>query len=241
MIRKIALRWVISGLLAMFVCAGSLPRPAWAALFTSDTGLASPTTTITFNEVAVAQNAAVTNQFAALGATFTGLFMDPCVANSGNYFPNMSGRALGNFSGCSSPAGEHPFSIVFEDDVSEAAFVMIGNGGFPSLTALLNGSVVETGLGAGVTYSTSYNWYGFTGIVFDEIQVNPAVFQNYSTIRIDNLQFVTAPAGGGSNLPEPATAVLLLFGFGALALMQRRRARAFTHPAPGSGGKCRIR
>lgn len=221
MIRKIPLRWMISGLLVMFVCAGWLPRPAWATLFTSDTGLASPTSTITFNEVAVAQNAAVTNQFAAHGATFTGLFMDPCVANSGNYFPNMSGRALGNFSGCSSPLGEHPFSIVFEDDVSEAAFVMIGNGGFPSLTALLDGSVVETGLGAGVTYSTLYNWYGFTGIVFDEIQVNPAVFQGYSTIRIDNLQFVTAPVGNSTNVPEPATVLLLFLGLGTLALMRR--------------------
>ena len=239
---RIPVRRALLGLLTVMALTGPLPSPAWATLFNNGTGLASPTTTITFNEVAVAQNAAVTSQFAALGATFSGLYMDPCVANSGNFFPNMSGRALGNFAGCSSPAGEHPFSIVFEDDVSEAAFVMIGNGGFPELTALLDGSVVETGFGAGVHYVYWDNWYGFTGIVFDEIRVNPAVFQGYSTIRIDNLQFVTAPAGGGgSNLPEPATAVLLLFGFGALALMRRRRGCAPTHPAPGSGGRCRIR
>lgn len=238
---RIPARRALLGLLTVMAFTGSLPGPAWATLFNNSTGLSSPTTTITFNEVAVAQNAAVTSQFAALGATFTGLYMDPCVANSGNFFPNMSGRTLGNFSGCSPPTGEHPFSIVFEDDVSEAAFVMIGNGGFPTLTALLNGSIVETGFGASVSISGTTNWYGFTGIVFDEIQVNPAVVQNYSTVRIDNLQFITAPAGGGTNLPEPATAVLLLVGFGALALMQRRRGYALTHPARGSGGRCRIR
>lgn len=198
------------------------PNIASATLLNNGTGLASPDATITFSEVAVAQNAAVTNQFAALGASFTGLFMDPCVANSGNFFPNMSGRTLGNFAVCQPPPGEAPFSILFSEDVSEAAFVLIGNAGFPELTALLDGNVVESGLGPSVSISGQTNWYGFTGIVFDEIQVDPAVFQNFSTVRIDNLQFVAAPADtGGGEAPEPATIALLAVGLAGLRWLRR--------------------
>ncbi|WP_226926139.1 MULTISPECIES: VPLPA-CTERM sorting domain-containing protein [unclassified Meridianimarinicoccus] len=201
-------------ILAGTVLAASSVTGASAAPVNTATGLAAPVTTITFSEVpGIAQGAVVTDQFAALGATFGSLS-----ATAGLYFgaSGNPGAELRNFF----PDTYNPFSITFSGTVTEAAFNMVTNGYTDKFTALLNGGVVES-----FTAPTGgWKYYGFTGILFDEIQVEIG-FGSTATnkhMRLDNLQI-----GAVSAVPLPAGGLLLLSGLGGiLAVKRRRKARA---------------
>ena len=133
-----------------------------ATFLDNASGIASPATTVTFSEVAVVNGTVVTNQFSSLGVTFGSLS-----ATEGLYFSASAGSpgaGLQNFF----PDSYNPFVISFDTVVSEAAFEMVTNGTTDTFTALLNGVVVET---ASTVTGAAFSFYGFTGIVFDEIRV----------------------------------------------------------------------
>jgi hypothetical protein len=173
-------------------------------------GVLSPSNTVTFSEVSVGDGSVVTNQFAPFGVTFGSLS-----ASAGLYYQSGGGNpgpGLQNYF----PDTYNPFSIQFNVPVSAAAFQMVTNGSTDIITALLNGSLVEQ-----FTTNTGGGWryYGFTGIVFDEIQVNiagagpPSCCGNH--MRLDNVQF--------EPVPLPAALPLMAAGIGSLALLARRR------------------
>jgi hypothetical protein len=181
--------------------------PVAAGEINSDaSGLASPAYTITFDEYSIVQGTPITNQYASLGASFSsGIYFDP----QPGFFPTHS---LGNFG---EAEGETtPIFIYFTTPQTDAALQFITNPGTSTFTALLGGNVVDS---FSASTSTSLLYYGFTGELFDTIQIDVGG-ENNATL-FDNLQL-----GETGTIPEPATCTLIGVGLAALAFVRRRRA-----------------
>ena len=182
-----------------------------ATFLDNSTGIASPVTTVTFSEVSLSNGTVVTNQFSALGVEFGSLS-----ATEGLYFfadAGSPGPGLRNFF----PDTYNPFVISFDTAVSEAAFEMVTNGTTDTFTALLNGVVVETAS----TTTGAFSFYGFTGIVFDEIRVGiggNTGAGNGRHMRLDNVQI-----GASVPVPEPTTTALLALGLLGAGFARKRR------------------
>lgn len=196
--------------LAAVLAAALVARPAAAAPLVNNVGIASPTVTITFSEVALAPGTLVTNQFAAFGATFDpGMFYD----TQPLFFPTA---ALANYDFNTTFT---PVTIVFGETLTEAAFAMQANDGNSIFEALLNDVVVEsffapTTLSFLPDTSQASNFYGFTGVAFDAIRITPGG----GFFQMDNLQLGAAAA------PEPGTmALVALGGLATVAGVARRR------------------
>lgn len=178
-----------------------------AVIDSSSTGLASPDQLIAFDEVGgLTGGDVVTNQFAGLGVTFS-----PNLFFITQFSPrdNFTTPALANFG--SAPID--PFSILFENDVTDASFAFSSNQGTAVFTALLNGVIQETFASSDASFPPLY--YGFTGIVFDEIRVD---VNGNSFALIDNLAYNIA------EIPLPAALPLFLAGIAGLGFARRKRA-----------------
>lgn len=169
------------------------------------TGLVPSFTTETFDGVSVPNDTLAGNLFA--GVTFDG---NTHVTNqySGS-FANFVGNALTNFFPCC--AAQTMFT--FANPVSAVGFSLATNPGVTTFTAELGGNVVET-FSAPTSTSGSVNFYGFTGITFDSIQINAGGSNN--AYAMDNLQVAA--------VPESETYAMLLAGLGLLGFMTRRKA-----------------
>jgi hypothetical protein len=163
-------------------------------------GLASPASTIDFSELHLFAKTLITAQYGGLGAVFSdALYQDP----QAGYFTSP---ALGNFKRGETAWVVPEFSILFQQAVGGAAFQFISNLGTSNFRALRNGVVVSEF--TTTTDSDTRLWYGFSGVTFDEIQIE--VGGGNHSMLLDNLQTSTAT-------PEPATVVLLSTGLLSLA------------------------
>lgn len=175
----------------------------------NNTGIASPARTISFSESTFPTGTEITNQYASLGATFSpGLFYDVQPI----FFPT---DFLANFN--VSGLFYNPASIVFSQDQTAAAFAMQTNPGTSTFEALLNGVVVEsfnaaTTLSVLPDLSNASNFYGFTGITFNEIRITAPPNGSF---QIDNLQLSNA-------VPEPATIALMGIGLVGMGFSRKR-------------------
>ena len=190
----------------------ALAAPAVQAASVSalSTGLAGADTTITFAEGNLPNDTAVTTQFAAQGVTFSA-----GIRTAQTYiFSNIDNRAIVNFFPITAA-----FSLFFTQDVTDATFAMVTNPGTSQFTALLDGVIVET-FTAATSTSQANTFYGFTGIVFDEIAIVAGGSNN--AMAMDNLSFNVAPPPPPA-VPLPASSLLLIGGMGALVAMRRKR------------------
>ena len=179
-----------------------------AATLNNTTGIVSPAQTITFDELVFANNTTITLQYSSLGATFSpNLYYDPSGKNAYNSVPNISGNYLANFY----PGYVDPFNINFSIAQTNAAFALATNPGTTTFNAYLGGTLVES-FSAATSYSQSNDFYGFTGISFDRIEILPG---GNNLAIVDNLQMAT--------VPEPSTFVLAGLGAAALVIFRRRR------------------
>jgi hypothetical protein len=188
--------------------------PAHAASLVNGTGISNPANTITFSEVPLPTDTALTNQYSSLGVSFTGLFYNPLPTRT---FPNITPPSAGNFLS-TSPTGS-PFIISFAQSQSAAAFSMVTNPGTSTFEALLNGSVVDSFSSATAFSNITNNFYGFTGVSFDAIRVTPG--GSFSQAIIDNIQFNSA----AQSVPEPFTIIGTLVG-GTAAMRMRKKLKS---------------
>jgi hypothetical protein len=187
-----------------------VPTQAYATSFVNNTGLASPVTTITFSELGLSVNTVVTTQYAGLGVSFgPNLYQD---GQTG--FPNITGNTLTNFDQTGA-AYVFNYSIFFNGPVTSAAFASVSNGSTHTFSAYLAGALVESF--SNVVSTGLPNFFGFTGITFDEIRVNTAG----DFMILDNLQIGQSAAA----VPEPGTLLLLGTGLAAVAVGARRRVK----------------
>jgi MYXO-CTERM domain-containing protein len=164
------------------VCLLLVSTSADAAPVTNPTLAPSGSTTVTFNEVAVANNTNVTTQFQPLGVVFGA---SPVWAKNVWTYPGISNDSIDNFSG-SQFCQVAPYIITFPTEVDWAGFNIVTNADDDvQLTALKGGNIVETNL-----FSTDLSAPHFIGFDipagFDELQVDVMGTSNGCMI-IDNL------------------------------------------------------
>lgn len=144
----------------------------------SPVGLAVPESIITFSERTFADATQVSTEFADLGVTFlTNLF-----------YRTGDNPDWANVEGPNLRTGDpevNPFSIHFGSALTSAALVAIAQPPTPAtITAKLGGVEVES-FETTVSIDNPDNYFGFSGIVFDEIEI---AYTDETRMRIDNIQ-----------------------------------------------------
>lgn len=204
------------------VILGSFSLLANAApIMLSPTGLSSSDVTITWSEVVLPQESAITNQYSAFGVTFSPNTMfyntQPGIFPTD---PHASNYSTGFQSGLT--------SMYFTAPASGVAFNFISNAGVSNFTALLNGNLVETFSAATDTVLGLTRFYGFTGITFNEIRF---LAPGNNAFQIDNIQIKHAA------VPEPGPLALLAAGLLSLWLSKYRRLSAVNSELSGQSTK----
>jgi hypothetical protein len=134
---------------------------AHAAFIQNGTGLISPTSVITFDEIVLPYLTQVSTQYSSLGIAFSpfGYYLAGLNNTISNFIPNGYG------------GDRFAMDMNFTNAVTEAAFQAIGPGdATATFTAYLGGNPVES-VYAALTQGVSY--YGFEGITFDRISISP--------------------------------------------------------------------
>ena len=184
-----------------------VPSLAWATpiQMATQTGPPSPEVAITFDEIILPGSTVLSDEYASLGVTFSpGLLYNPGTANMSDSILGLDGRRLANFYPVTSV-----FSIYFVTPVSEAVIGILAPD-ITTFTAFLGGVEVETFQNTRLPQAQGF--YGFTGITFDEIQIDAHSRFDAGRALIDNIEFTIAKA-----IPEPSAAVLFALGFLVLA------------------------
>lgn len=177
-----------------------------AGLIENGAELSNPDVFLDFSEVLLPASTTLTDQYSAFGILFSGFTYLPCL----NCVEIPLRPDIGNFSDNNTGSWITVLSMLFPNNITDITFQFAFNAG-ASITALLNGNVVET-----INFTnTNFTVYGFTGILFDEVR-----FGATQAFLVDNVSF------NDSAVDVPAPASLALFGLGILGLVASRKRKA---------------
>lgn len=180
-----------SRLLAVFATIAALATPLVAQAYTAQpTGIPNPNHTQTFGANLFANFAPVTNQFPGL-TIFHAAYFTTGVSN------NLIGGFLTNNFSAGSP---NTLRIQFASAISDVSFVyhQISTSQASVFRAVLGGSTV-------FTYSYLWNqtspnnYFGFTNLVFDEVQIDFVADFNLDTLAYNDAA-ATCTIRNGSNV-----------------------------------------
>ncbi len=164
--------------------------------------------TVTFGEVAIANQTAVTNQYQSYG--FTG----------SNLYYYVDSRDTFDGKGVSGTANPSDFNFLTPISNLSIDYVTLGTLGSASLSVFSGSTLLSsfaiTGTSGNVNASRTISGSGITKLSFTS--ANPGYF-TISTLRF------TQSSGA---VPEPATWAMMLIGFGAAGYAMRRRTRVAT-------------
>lgn len=192
-----------------------IDAPVRATFFTNGSGIPNPALVITFDEHSLADQTAIAGQYSDLGVSATSnLFFHNYPAGTHvNGNPDVLGNFIWNFNNAHTYASQ--FSISFVGEQTAAAFAISGAESGVTFEALQNGIVVDSGI-ANIGYgaSDSSDFYGFSGVTFNEILVSysgPGLL----VADVDTIQL--------SAIPEPSTFILAALGGLALRIVRPRK------------------
>jgi hypothetical protein len=193
-------------MVSAFVCSTANATPISAAA----SGLTGTDEVITFGANAYPNFTEITDQFAGITVQFDGFVPANAAYFTTGNFRNLQGGFLTTvISGVT--------SITFDHAITDLSFVYQQVGpGESTFTALLDGVLVET-FGLAWNQEDLNNYFGFTGIVFDQLQVfSPGL------LNMDTLAFNYAPDAPAS-VPEPNAVALFTIGLLSFAFAKRVR------------------
>jgi len=200
-------------LLPVAVCALGLATAASAApIIGSPTGLASPTSTITFDDMGNLQGQLITNQWSAQGATFANVAWDGGNFNQNSAIGFAGGSLVNGITGF--PSGL-PVTITFSSAVTEAAFAALDQAVTWKVESYLAGGLVES-FNTAINFIPGAGFIGFENSLFDEIRLT-TVSGGSNALALDTLQFSTAAV-----VPEPGAAGLFAVGLLVAGGLTRR-------------------
>ncbi len=177
---------------ATAVCA-AVGTSARAQFMQSATGIPNAVYTVTFDEHVLPNGASVTTQFQDVGVTFAPELFYTVIAGN---IPNITGHGLVN---SAASQLQNPFSVKFTVPRTDGALALATAKGTVRFTARLKGAQVATAL-AGTYASLATNFFGFTGITFDEIVVERlSPFPGFG-MSVDNIQL--GPEAGQPCYPD---------------------------------------
>ena len=228
-----------AALVAVGVASGALSSApaAKAAFFQNGTGLSGPASTVKFDEIILPFLTQVTTQYDSLGVSFSPF---------GYYFPAYNGNIQGNPAGLNSISNFIPngyggsrfaMDVIFSTPETEAALQAIGpSDAVATFTAYLGGSPVESG-SAPLGVGGSPNFYGFDGITFDRISINPYAPSGdpygvgwRSPLILDNIQRLEGtPIPPTSEVPGPLPWLGAGVAFGYSRKLRQRIITAQAH------------
>lgn len=184
--------------------------PVFGAFLNNSSGLPAPANVITFSELVLAQNTEILSQYSSFGVTFSPRVRYNPSGALGTPYPNFNGVFAANFGG-SNPIG-NPASIFFTTAQTSAAFALATEGGVTSTFEALLGGVVQDSASRVTTFTSSTNFFGFTGVTFDQIRITEAPGAGLNgSFAFDNIQFGVAAPEPASTFLVPAGLVVILF------------------------------
>lgn len=195
--------------------ATALPTMASAAVVLTDPGAGPGTTTVTFDDPALAQGTVITNQYASAGLTVSGqpLYASNAYTNSSAVMVGMHAASFGSGASGSSQA---IWDFIFASPVQFAgAYFEFNSPTSATFQAFLAGNLVDS-----YTYSNnnccgSPEFIGFSGGAFDTFRLSNVTGNDF---YMEDLRFSSVNGA----VPEPSTWAMMLLGFGGIGFGMRR-------------------
>ena len=202
MMKSLGIAAIAAGALLVAGAAGATP-------YHGSTGIGDAA--ITF-DTGLAQNASLAYAYTAQGVTFGGAFQD---YEDTGYF-NTDGVNAANFTRNSASPSAGAITLDFSSPISAISFSINSDDAGVRIYSFLDGNLVES-FKTTTDYTSSDNFYGFTGSSFDYLLIDPGSTSN--DFVLDNISF-------GSAAPEPGTWAMMFAGVAMIGGLMRARRRA---------------